>query len=127
VSASVAIGLGCRKNCPAAAIETLVQDALDRAADVSPLGLFTLADKNGEPGLVEAAGRLGLELIYLSREALKAREVETRTRSQRADSLFGVASIAEAAALAGAGPGSVLIVPRIAGGGATCAVARAAS
>ena len=122
----VAIGVGCRRDCPAGTIEALVRQALDRVADPAPLGLFTIDDKQGERGLAEAAGRLGLAMVYLARDALKAREADIRTRSERAEGLFGVASVAEAAALAGAGPASILIVPRIAGGGATCAVARAA-
>jgi hypothetical protein len=36
---------------------------------------------------------------------------------------FNLPSVAEAAALAGAGPGSVLLVPRIVHDGATCAIA----
>jgi cobalt-precorrin 5A hydrolase len=123
----VAVGVGCRKDCSVGTIEALVRQALDRVADPAPLGLFTIADKQGELGLAEAAGRLGLAIVYLARDDLKAREADIMTRSERAEGLFGVASVAEAAALAGAGPASVLIVPRIAGGGATCAVARAAS
>jgi cobalt-precorrin 5A hydrolase len=122
----VAVGVGCRKDCAADVIAGLVRQAIDGVPEAAPLGLFTLADKKGERGLAEAAERLGLQLTYLSREVLKVREAETQTRSAHAENLFGVASIAEAAALAGAGPGSVLLVSRIAGGGATCAIARAA-
>jgi cobalt-precorrin 5A hydrolase len=120
---NVAIGIGCRKNCPADAIETLARQVLGGIADAVPSGLFTLVDKQGEPGLVEAASRLGLNLTYLSRDALKARAEDVQTRSPLAESLFGIPSVAEAAALAGAGPASVLIVPRIAANGATCAIA----
>lgn len=95
-------------------------------AEAAPVGLFTVADKQGEPGLAEAAGRLGLGLTYLDRDALQDREADIQTRSPHAERVLGVPSVAEAAALAGAGPGSVLIVPRIAAGGATCAVARVA-
>jgi cobalt-precorrin 5A hydrolase len=119
---SVAIGVGCRKGCPAGAIEALVRQAL-AGVPGAPLGLFTLADKRGEAGLAEAADRLELSLTYLTREALRDREGDIQTRSERVESLFGVPSVAEAAALVGAGPGSVLIVPRIAEGGATCAIA----
>jgi cobalt-precorrin 5A hydrolase len=126
MSVAVAIGLGCRKNCSATAIEALVQQALEGISDALPRGLFTIVDKNSEIGLAEAAGRLGLKLTYLPRDALKAREAETQTRSALSETLFGVASVAEAAALAGAGPASVLIVRRIGRGGATCAIARAA-
>lgn len=123
---AVAIGVGCRKGCPADAIEALVRQALDRAPAATPLGLFTLIDKRDEIGLTDVAGRLGLDLTYLSREALRERADQVRTHSPLAESLFGVPSVAEAAALAGAGPASVLIVPRIAEGGATCAIAGAA-
>jgi cobalt-precorrin 5A hydrolase len=119
---SVAIGIGCRKGCPAGTIEALVRQALAGVSDV-PLGLYTLADKRGEAGMTEAAERLGLDLTYLPRDALLARAEDVRTRSPLAESLFGVPSVAEASALAGAGPASVLIVPRIAQGGATCAIA----
>jgi cobalt-precorrin 5A hydrolase len=39
--------------------------------------------------------------------------------------MFGVGSVAEAAALAGAGQGSLLLAPRIASARLTCAIARA--
>ncbi len=120
------MGVGCRKACAADVIAALVHRAIAAIPGARPLGLFTIVDKKGDAGLAEAARTLGLSLTYLSREVLKAREAETQTRSEHAESRFGVASIAEAAALAGAGPGSVLIVPRAAEGGATCAVARVA-
>jgi cobalt-precorrin 5A hydrolase len=160
----VAIGVGCRRGCSGAAIETLVRQALDiYLASGYPLspsfprkresidqqhdgvemdsrfrgnddleisvfaGLFTIIDKRDEPGLAEAAALLGLNLTYLARDALEARINGVQTRSEKAGALFGVPSVAEAAALAGAGPESVLIVPRISGGGATCAIAGAAS
>ncbi len=88
-------------------------------------GLFTLVDKRSEPGLAKAAKRLDLTLTFLSRETLRAQAEHVKTAAPHAESAFGVPSVAEAAALAGAGPGAVLIVGRIAEGGATCAVARA--
>jgi len=123
VSVRIAIGVGCRLGCPADAIEALVRQALDRAPTAERLGLFTIRDKTGEPGLTEAARRLGLDLVFLTRDALHEQAPFVRTRSIRAENLFGVPSVAEAAALAGAGADSVLIVPRIASQGATCAVA----
>jgi cobalt-precorrin 5A hydrolase len=121
----VAIGIGCRKNCPAVIIEALVRHALGQVPNAMPSRLFTLADKQDEAGLTEAANRLGLKLAYLTPDALKARETDIQTRSAYAESRFGVPSVAEAAALVGAGPASVLIVPRMAEGGATCAIAKA--
>ncbi len=85
--------------------------------------IFTIADKRHEPGLAEAAHRLGLDLAFVPREALREQAAKIRTASPKAEALFGVPSVAEAAALAGAGPGSSLIVPRIANAVATCAIA----
>ena len=122
---SIAVGVGCRKGCPAEAIEALVRHALAGVSG-APLGLFTVADKRDEAGLADAAELLELSLTYLTREALRDRVGDVRTRSERVESLFGVPSVAETAALVGAGPGSVLLVPRIAEGGATCAIAGSA-
>ena len=121
----IAIGVGCRKGCPADTIEALVRRALDSGSGVMPLGIFTIADKRGEVGLSEAAERLGLTLNFVSRDDLQSREGDVRTRSDAAQQAFSVASVAEAAALVGAGPNSILIVPRIAADGATCAIAEA--
>jgi cobalt-precorrin 5A hydrolase len=123
VIAAVAIGVGCRRGCPANAIETLVRKALELAPAAERLGIFTIRDKSGEAGLIEAARRLELDLVFLTRGALQGQELFVRTPSVRAQALFGVASVAEAAALAGAGAGSMLIVPRMTGQDATCAVA----
>jgi len=89
------------------------------------LGLFTISDKRGEPGLVEAARHLGLNLVFLTREALREQVPLLQTRSARTEARFGVPSVAEASALAGAGARSILIAPRIASEGVTCAIAEA--
>ena len=122
----IAIGVGCRKGCQADAIEALVRQALAGAPRTTSLGIFTIADKHSEAGLTDAARRLGLELSFLSRDDLRGREDDVQTRSAASERAFGVPSVAEAAALVGAGPNSILIVPRIVAGGATCAIAQAA-
>ena len=120
----IAVGVGCRKSCPSAAIVALVRRALADCAGVEGAPrLFSVADKSGEPGLVAAAQALGYDLVFLSREALAAAEPRLVTRSAAAQSRFGLASIAEAAALAGAGPEGRLRGPRLAANGATCAIA----
>jgi cobalt-precorrin 5A hydrolase len=123
MSTRIAIGVGCRLGCPADAVEALIREALDHAPAAERLGLFTIRDKKGESGLIAAAERLGLPLVFLSRDALLEQAPFVQMRSPRAEGLFGVPSVAEASALAGAGAGAVLIVPRIAGQGATCAIA----
>jgi cobalt-precorrin 5A hydrolase len=107
------------------ALDRLALDrlALDRLAEADRVGLFTIRDKAGESGLHEAARRLGLDLVFLTPDALRQQTPRLQTRSQRVEHRFGVPSVAEAAALAGAGAHAELIVPRITGPGATCAVA----
>lgn len=121
----IAIGVGCRKGCGHEAIVALVRRVL---ADVEREGeeaiIFTHADKQGEAGLVKAARDLGLPLIFLDHAALSQSSARAATHSPRVARLFGLPSIAETAALAGAGPASTLIAPRVSSAGASCAVAR---
>ncbi len=124
--APLAIGIGCRRDCPVDSIVALVGAARDRVGRDRPARLFTLLDKVGEPGLCAAAARLGLDLVGLPRDALAAAMPGVVTRSAAATAAVGLASVSEAAALAGAGHRAVLILARIAAGGATCAVAASA-
>ncbi len=124
MSASVTIGVGCRTGCAAEVVESLVRDALARVPDAIPLGLFTIEDKRGEAGLADAARRLGLKLVLLSRAVLRDQAGSVRTVSGGSERRFGVPSVAEAAALAGAGTGAVLVVERMVRKDATCAVAK---
>ena len=123
----VAIGVGCRAGVKGEAIAALVRRTLCELG--TPEGerrLFTIAAKAGEPGLVDAARRLGARLTALPLAALEAEEARVLTRSAAAERRFGTASVAEAAALAGAGPGSRLLGSRLKADGATCAVALSA-
>jgi cobalt-precorrin 5A hydrolase len=130
-----AIGIGCRKGCAGHAIASLVRRALTLAAGPgAPPGgaqraleacLFTSRDKGEERGLSEAASALGMKLILLPRAELEAAASRCETRSPRVQALIGLPSLAEAAALAGAGEGSRLVLKRISEGGASCAVAGA--
>jgi cobalt-precorrin 5A hydrolase len=120
----IAIGIGCRKVCAREDIVALVQSALAGCSEPPARPrLFTIIDKQGDGELSAAALSLELELVFLSREALEAAAPRILTRSAAAQRRFGLPSVAEAAALAGAGAGSRLLGPRLIGKGATCAVA----
>lgn len=124
MAALIAIGVGCRKFCPAEAIVAIIERALGDCPGVAgEPRLFSLADKSGEPGLATAAEILGFSLVFLSRETLAAETPRLLTRSAAVQRRFGLASVAEAAALAGAGPEARLLGPRLAANGATCAIA----
>ena len=119
----LAIGLGCRKGVSGAVIASLVREALSIIDRTGSAALFTVEAKRAEAGLSQAAEALAMPLRFLSQEALEAVADRAQTRSLRVEALFGVPSVAETAALAGAGPGAQLILPRITRDGVTCAIA----
>ncbi len=111
-------GLGCRRDCSAQDVLA----ALDRCA-AKPDALAAPDFKCHEPGLQAAAAALGLSLVPVARKTLEAAQSRCVTRSRAATAAVGLHSVAEAAALAAAGPGSRLLQARLAHGGATCALA----
>jgi cobalt-precorrin 5A hydrolase len=100
----------------------VLRDAETRSG-VAATALAAPAFKSGEAGLLEAAARLGLSLILLDDAQLAAVQASCPTRSIVAKRRTGLASIAEAAALAASGAGARLVLARIAHPTATCALA----
>jgi cobalt-precorrin 5A hydrolase len=127
--AMIVAGVGCRKGARATDIEAAVAAALARAGlGAAELNLIaTSAAKAGEPGIADAASAIGARLVLVPQDQLEAAGVRAETRSTRVIALAGVPSVAEAAALAAAGPTARLIVARIAVGPVTCALAEASS
>jgi cobalt-precorrin 5A hydrolase len=118
-------GIGFRRSATALSIATLIRDALGRAGrEAEDLRLIATAlDRAGDPALREAAAVFGLEPVGIGPEALAACAPAVSTHSARIVALRGVGCLCEAAALAGAGPGGVLAVGRIANDSVTCALA----
>lgn len=126
--ASLIAGIGLRPGTNEAEILACLDEAL-ASAELSADAVqrfATLASRFNEPGIVSAARSRNAELVAIPDEALKGFEAACATRSTRIASLYGVGSVAEAAALAAAGPGGELIQPRIATARVTCALARSA-
>ncbi|WP_413991845.1 cobalamin biosynthesis protein [Labrys okinawensis] len=121
----VAAGLGCRKDCSGEEIAALVRLALNEAGLTSDdlTGLFAPVFKQSEAGLAEAASLLGVPLVLMPDAAMKDAEPRAVTRSERVVALTGLGSVAETAALAGAGAQSRLLRARLASAHATCALA----
>ena len=92
------------------AINTLVYDALTRVGLLAPIPRGILGALHQVGGAVSEAD-------------LAAAGARAETRSERVLALMGIPSVAEAAALAGGGLSARLILPRIAVGSATCALA----
>jgi cobalt-precorrin 5A hydrolase len=122
--AMIAIGIGCRSGASKEAIMSLILEALVQSALTRDgTRLFTYEGKRNEAGLTAAAKELAMPLYLLSLADLQAVADRIVTRSQAAEKALGIASVAEASALAGGGAGARLVLPRITGDGVTCAIA----
>ena len=121
---SIAIGLGCRKGASGEAIAALVRAAMALLpGEPKEVRLYSSRRKSQEPGLQEAAASLGYSLTFLPEAELAAANRRAVTRSAKVREIAGVDSVAETAALVGGGPNARLIVQRLTGGGAACAIA----
>lgn len=121
----IVAGIGCRKGATALEIDAAIDAALAEAGQTAEaLSCIATSDgKGAEPGIIEAVAGRGLGLVLVKPAELEAAGPRTQSSSPRVKELFGVPSVAEAAALAAAGPSSTLLVPRIVVGPATCAIA----
>jgi cobalt-precorrin 5A hydrolase len=121
----IAAGIGCRKAISAAQIEAALQTALTHHALADTrLALIAAPEVKGmEAGLQAAAAARGLLLRLIPQSLLEAANPRTLTRSARSMAAMNVHSVAEAAALAAAGPHARLLAPRIVVGPVTCALA----
>jgi cobalt-precorrin 5A hydrolase len=122
--AMLACGIGCRRGAPAEDIEAAIRAARAASACEGAIALIaTDASKLEEPGLREAARRLGVPLVCYSADQLNGVSHKVLTISQAARTHKGVPSVAEAAALLAAGANARLLGPRSAVPTATCALA----
>jgi cobalt-precorrin 5A hydrolase len=123
--AMIVAGVGCRRGAPAPDIEAAIRAALERAGiDAHALDcIATITAKEGEAGIAAVAAKLGVTVVLVPDTELQAAGERTETRSERVQALTGVLSVAEAAALAAAGPAARLLGPRLVIGAATCALA----
>jgi cobalt-precorrin 5A hydrolase len=121
----IVAGIGCRAGASARDVEAVLSAALAKAhLDPATLGVIaTSAAKGIEPGIAAAASSRGAKLVLVPQAELEAAGARVVTRSERVLALTGVPSVAEAAALAAAGLDARLVVPRVAIGPATCALA----
>jgi cobalamin biosynthesis protein CbiG len=121
----IVAGVGCKRGAAAADIEAAIRAALARAG-ISAAELKAIATstaKEAEAGIATAASTFGVGIMPIAEAGLRAAGARVTTRSDRVLALTGVPSLAEAAALAAAGPSSRLIASRLAVGAATCALA----
>ncbi|MFD1342077.1 cobalamin biosynthesis protein [Litorisediminicola beolgyonensis] len=118
----IVAGFGFRR---AATVESLA-DALiaaERAQGCRAERIATVADKATSDSFAGFATKTGLPVSAVSSDALVGQD--TRTRSEASEAARATGSVAEAAALAAAGPGARLLGARVISPDrhATCALA----
>jgi cobalt-precorrin 5A hydrolase len=132
----IAAGLGCRKGCAGTDLLRALEAALANAGRAlhEVHALYVPEFKADELALSQLANELGKPLILLRMEALQLQAARALTQSEQVKIRFGVPSIAETAALAGAcvlDPTPSQKIPQLLGprqiaGDASCALAVAA-
>ena len=126
---SLLLGMGCERGAEAAevealALQTLGQHGLARKAVAALVSLDLKAD---EPALLQLAERWHLPFRFFPAGRL---EQETPRLPNPSEAVFrevGCHGVAEAAALAAAGPEAKLLAAKTKSARATCAIARAAA
>lgn len=123
----IVAGLGSRKGVARDAVLAAIRAAAGaHGLPLARIGLLATGEaKSGEAAFAEAALALGLPLKILSEGMIAAQGTPTRSPASLAHA--GTGSLAEAAALAAAGPGASLLGPRTVLGPVTCALAESAT
>jgi len=120
----IAAGLGCRRGTPVEELEAALKQAQEKfgIADADIAVFATVDTKADEPGIAQLAELRGIPVQLYAKERLD--EVTgLLSPSARVRDLFGVASVAEASALAATGRNARLLGPRVATAMVTCALA----
>jgi cobalt-precorrin 5A hydrolase len=117
------VGIGFRGAATMASLQDALQKALAVAGGTAPDALATEAAKSRETAFRELAQLLAIPGLGVSQTDLG--QMITPTQSQRIQDRFGTGSLAEAAALAVAGPAARLVAARVISGDgmATAAIA----
>jgi cobalt-precorrin 5A hydrolase len=121
----VVAGFGFRQTATAEDFAAALAAALE-AADLPAGALSAIAVPAAKQGAAAEAftALRGLPLLAVSKEAMQAAAAGCVTQSARSETALGVPSVAEAVALAGAGPGAELVQARVETAVVTCALAK---
>lgn len=122
-----ALGVGHESAATLADMLELAREGL-RLVGILPADLVAIAsiERRAEAGLVAAMSEaLGVPVRFFDAATLEAETPRLKNPSDAVFRQMGCHGVAEAAALAAAGPAAELILPKTAGKGVTCAIARA--
>lgn len=118
----IVIGIGSNSRATAEDVLAAIRAAESRAGVRCDL-VAALMRGAPDAAIAQAAKEHGRPAMLLTKTDLAARSEDCLTISEASLAAYGVASVAEAAALAGAGRGSRLLVPRLLRERVTAAVA----
>lgn len=122
---TLVLGLGCERGTPAAELLALAETVLGlsgrSAAEVSAVA--SLDTRAAEPAMHAVAGRFGVPLATFPAARLEAETPRLANPSAIVFAHTGCHGVAEAAAMAAAGEGSVLVCPKTKSPRATAAIA----
>jgi cobalt-precorrin 5A hydrolase/precorrin-3B C17-methyltransferase len=121
------LGVGCERGAPPEEIVAFVRAGLAEAglAEGAVAGIASIDIKMDEPAIHALAASLDVPARFFTAEELRREEHRLATPSDYVKATVGVAGVAEAAALAAAGPDARLVLAKRVGPRATLAVARA--
>jgi cobalt-precorrin 5A hydrolase / precorrin-3B C17-methyltransferase len=121
---TLAVGIGCERGTDPQEVRTLIKEtfAIHNLSRRSIAVYASIDLKEDEPAIT------GLyNVIYFAAEELNAQSAKLQNPSEIVRAEVGTPSVAEASALAAAGPDAELIVPKVKSKRATIAVAKAPS
>jgi cobalamin biosynthesis protein CbiG len=120
------LGIGHESGADPAAALALVQQCCRQAGlDTHAIAAIASLDAKAAQDVVAGIARhFGWAVQYFSAAVLEAETPRLLNPSDAVFDAVGCHGVAEAAALAAAGPDAALILPKTASGGITCAIAR---
>ncbi len=123
----LALGVGCERGADPAELSALVAETLEEngLAEGAIAAVVSLDLKADEPAVQALAAELVVPARFFEAAALEAETPRLANPSEAVFREVGCHGVAEGAALAAAGPGARLIVPKRKSARATCAVALA--
>ena len=124
-----ALGVGCERGVPASELGELVERTLAGAnlSARSLAGVFSVDLKADEPAVHALAETLGLPVRFFDPPTLEALTPRLANPSETVFREVGCHGVSEAAALAAAGNGGTLRIPKTKSRRATCAIGEAPS
>ena len=120
---TLAVGVGCERGTTHEEVNSLIAETLKtHNFAYEAIACYTSIDlKEDEPAIFDLGYR---EMRFFSADELREHIPKLKSPSEVVEREVGVPGVAEAAALAAAGPDSELIVPKTKSARATCAIAR---